>query len=1014
MNVNTTKNPSTRLNAPKGIDTSKPITFHFDGHTYVGYEGDTLASALLANGVKRVGRSFKLHRPRGLMAAGLEEPNGLVQLEEGSAFDEPNARTTQVPLYEGLQALGQNAWPTVNWDILGLLNFFHRLLPASFYYKSLFWPSWHTYECIVRKLSGLGKAPQQSDAQQYHKRNLHCDVLICGGGPAGLAAAYTAGQRAVRVVLIDDQEQFGGSLLGVQQSIEGRPALEWVNKKIRQLTVMSNVCLLLRTSVAGYFDHNFLVAAERINNHLGPNADTNKPRERLWRIRAKQVLLATGAIERPLVFANNDRPGIMLASAVRNYLNRYGVAAGQNIVVFTNNDSAYNTALELHNAGVEVTAIVDTRAEVNGLMQKAAIEKGIPLHRGFSVRKVICRRAVKGVKLAEHVGDGVLGLQGPTLTCDVIAISGGWTPTIHLYSQAGGSLDYNETKTCFVPRASSQKNKKTTQTLTVIGAANGDFTLRECLNSGYLHGAKVAEKLKSKTEPTFVPEPLSPEQCPEPEQQPIGAYWYTKGVTTDKQWLDFQYDVKVSDIELAKRENFISIEHVKRYTTNGMSVDQGKTSNFNTLAVMAELSGRKIPEVGTTKFRPPYHPITMGTIAGRDIGEGYTPRLHMPAHAWHVAHNGHMQDYGWIRPDYYLQPGEDENAAIRREVLAVRNAVGMFDGSPLGKLEVKGADAAKFLNRIYVNNALTLKPSFARYGLMCNENGVVIDDGVFVRFTDDHYMLHTTSGGATRIYQWLEEWLQCEWLNLDVMVSNVTSQWANVTVSGPKARDVVKALNCNIDFDRDAFPHMQLRTGTLEGIPARVLRASFTGEVTYEISVPARYGLSLWEKIYDLGQTYGITPYGIESLMALRSEKGYLHVGVDTDGTTNPLDLGWGVPINKKVEDFIGCRSLQRPNDQRDDRLQFVGLESIEPQQPLPLGGHIISGANLSIPENSQGYVTSVCVSPTLNRCIGLGLVKFGRQRTGEHIFVYNNGKTTAAKIVAPSHFDPKGERLNA
>ena len=964
---------SARPGQGNSIDRNKTICFRFDGKHYQGLEGDTLASALLANGVRRVGRSFKLHRPRGIMSAGIEEPNALVQLETGG-FAEPNARATQVPLYEGLRASGQNAWPNVNWDIFGVMGLFQKLLPASFYYKSMFWPSWHFYEGLVRRMAGLGKAPQQRDAQSYYHRNLQCEVLICGGGPAGLQAAFDAAQSGGRVVLMDDQEAFGGCLLSEQTHSDGSPAQEWIEHKLAELSALSNVRLVPRTTVTGYYDHNFLTAVERVNRHLGVHADLAQPRERLWRIRAKQVILATGAIERPLVFANNDRPGIMLASAVRTYLNRYGVAAGQRAVILTNNDSAYRTAIDLYDAGIALVAVVDTRADAKGPYQQAIMDRGVSLYQGYTVNKVLGRRAVTGLTLVKHVGKGKvdhsqLGVDSPELACDLIAVSGGWTPTIHLYSQAGGSLHYDENLTSFVPKSCAQA-------LAVVGAANGDFD-------------KV------------------------PGEQPIEPYWFTQGVATDKQWLDFQYDVNVSDIELAARENFVSIEHVKRYTTSGMSIDQGKTGNINTLAVMAELSGRPLPEVGTTKFRPPYHPATLGVFAGRTVGQAYAPQQTLPAHDWHVTHGAHMEDYGWQRPDYYLQSGENEEAAIHRECVAVRNAVGMFDGSPLGKIEVKGADAAAFLNRVYINNALTLKPGFARYGLMCNETGVVMDDGVFVRLAEDHYLLHATSGGVSHIHQWLEEWLQCEWPDLDVIVSNVTTQWANVTISGPKARQVMNTLRSDIDFDREAFPHMQLRTGRVEGVPARVLRASFTGEVTFEITVPARFGLSLWQKIYGVGQAFGITPYGVESLMALRTEKGYLHIGADTDGTTTPLDLGWGVPIGKKVDDFIGRRSLSRPNDLRDDRLQFVGLEALNPTEKLPLGGHIIDSEKPLIPTDTQGYVTSARISPSLNTSIGLGIVKRGRQRTGEQVYVFANGHTVAATIVNPAHFDPKGERLN-
>ncbi len=950
-----------------GIDRRQEIKFSFDGQTYCGFEGDTLASALMANGVKRVGRSFKLHRPRGFMAAGVEEPNGLVQLAKGGVRDEPNARATSVALREGLSASGQNAWPSVNWDLFGVLSFFHRLFPASFYYKSMIWPSWHFYEGLVRRMAGLGTAPVHADPDRYQHRHMHCEVLVVGGGPAGLKVALEHGRQGKRVVLMDNQTLWGGTALNTQHNIEGEAAPKWVDDTVAILQNLPNVQLYLHTNVAGYFEHNYVVAAQTL-----PMAEGC--RERLWRIRAEQVVLATGAIERPLVFANNDRPGIMLASAVRHYLNRFAVVPGHRVALVTNNCYAYQSALELHDAGLNVVAIIDTRESVDGDYQAAARARNIPLYSGYSIQQVKGRRALKAVQLAEHLGEGRLGTVGDWVTCDTLAMSGGWTPTIHLYSQAGGSLDFDAQKLCFVPRECDQA-------VTVVGAANGDFK-------------DIADENLN--------------------EQPIEPYWYTQNARTDKQWLDFQYDVKVSDIELAHRENFVSIEHVKRYTTNGMSVDQGKTSNVNTLAVMAELSGRSIPEVGTTKFRPPYHPVTLGTLVGHRRGEAYVPRQLMPSHQWHVDHGAVMQDYGWMRPDCYLQDNESEQLAIIREVQAVRVGVGMFDGSPLGKLEVKGPDAATLLQRIYANNAKTLKPGFARYGLMCNENGIVIDDGVFVRLADDHFLCHSTSGGAARIYQWLEEWLQCEWLDLQVVVSNQTSQWANVTVSGPKARDLMHLLESDIDFDREAFPHMQFRTGTIEGVPTRVLRASFTGEITYEISVPARYGLSLWERIYELGRPLDITPYGIESLMVLRTEKGYLHIGVDTDGTTTPLDLGWGVPLSKKVDDFIGARSLQRPFDQRSDRLQYVGLQTIDVESELPLGGHIIAEASPTAPVETQGYCTSACYSPTLQRWIGLGLVSRGRERTGEPVFIFANGKTVAARIVSATHVDGKGERLNA
>jgi sarcosine oxidase subunit alpha len=602
------------------------------------------------------------------------------------------------------------------------------------------------------------------------------------------------------------------------------------------------------------------------------------------------------------------------------------------------------------------------------------------------------------VTIAPHFGEGRLGSATTTIDCDVLGMSGGWSPTIHLWSQAGGSLKYDAMQLSLRPDACAQAVR-------VAGSANGAFSVAAVLEEGAAAGhwaaGSTVELTQSATEAQAV-------RAPE-------ALWYTRDARSDKQWVDFQYDVKVADLELAHRENFRSVEHVKRYTTNGMSVDQGKTSNINALAVMAELSGRPIPEVGTTKFRPPYQPVTIGAFAGRHIGKQYAPSLRMPGQDWHVERGGHFADFGgWQRPEYYPQNGEDEAAATRREARAVRKSVGIFEGSPLGKIEVRGPDAAAFLNLVYINNAATLKVNAARYGLMCNENGVVIDDGVFVRLADDHFLLHTTSGGAGRIFQWLEEWLQCEWTNLKVFVTNVTSQWANVTLSGPNAHKVLAKCDSGIDFTPDAFRHMQFRSGEIFGVPTRVLRASFTGEASYEINVPARYGYALLHKLEALGEEFDITPYGVESLMTLRAEKGYLHIGADTDGTTNPMDLGWGGAIAKKPGDFIGRRSLSRPVDQSADRLHFVGLQSLNPATPLPLGGHVISTAQPAFPVASEGYVTSACISPNLNKAIGLGIVRRGRERLGEQVYIYAAGKTVAAVITSPTHIDPEGSALSA
>lgn len=978
----------------------KPLNFTFDGKAMVGRKGDTLAAALLANGVSIVGRSFKLHRPRGVMGSGVEETNAFVQLESGG-FSEPNVRATLQPLYEGLSASSQNAWPSVQWDALGVLDAFQRVLPASFYYKSMMWPNWHFYERFVRPIAGLGKAPEAPDAQSYQKRNLHCDVIVVGGGPTGLSAALAAGQSGLRVVLVDDKEEFGGSLQGDTYTIEGAPSQAWVCDAVEALSALPNVRLLPRTTVSGYYENNFLVAAERISNHLGPQGQQGKLRERLWRIRAKRVILATGAIERPLVFPANDTPGIMLASAVRYYLNKFGIVPGQRIVVATNNDDAYRTTFDLHASGVRNVVVIDTRTSIGEVLRREVMNRSITLHEGVAIRAVKGRRELKGIEIAKHLGGGRLGDDCRTIECDVLAMSSGWTPTIHLYSQAGGSLQYDSKQACLVP-------EKCAQHVRVAGSANGTFSLQSCLAEGHAVATDAVQELggKAPSSAQHINRSVEEGLCIEP-------YWYTQGVRTDKQWLDFQYDVKVSDIELAVQENFVSVEHVKRYTTGGMSVDQGKSSNFNILAVMAELLEKKIPQVGTTRFRPPFQPVTLGTFAGATIGERYAPWRTLPAQAWQESRGAHFGDYGWKRPEFYPRDGEDIVAATLREVLAVRNNVGMFDGSPLGKLEVKGPDAAAFLNRVYVNNLSTLKPQYARYAMLTNENGVLIDDGVVVRLAEDHFLVHATSAAVDRVFLLLEELLQCEWPHLKVHVVNVTTQWANVTISGPKARQVMQKLDSDIDFSKDAFPHMQFRKGVVNGVGCRILRASFTGEVTYELSVPARYAVSLWKAVEAAGQEFGITPYGIEALEVMRTEKGYLHIGSDTDGSSNPLDIGWGKIIDKKAEDFVGRRSLARPADRDTQRLQFVGLEAVNPRVTLPVGGHMVADAHPTFPVKTQGYVTSSCMSPMLNKGIGLGILENGANRLGETVHVYAKGNVIAAKVVPTAHFDPKGERLN-
>lgn len=953
------KKTAQRLPGAK-VDTSQPVTFTFEGQDYQGFAGDSLASALLANGVSVVGRSFKVHRPRGVFGSGKEETNALVQLES-RAFTEPNMRATLVPLYQGLQARGQNAWPNVRFDLFGLLGLFKRVLPASFYYKTFMWPTWHTWEGLVRHIAGLGEAPGEADPQRYIKQNIHAELVVVGAGRSGMKAALDAALAAPdsRVLLIDEQEQPGGRLLASPDAQD----VELLQQLLARLEDLDNVTILTRTTVNGYYDGNVLAALERVSNHLGPVAD-DKPRERFWRIFAGRVVLATGALERPMVFPNNDRPGIMLASAVREYSHRYGLTLGERIVFYANNDSAWHTALALAGAGVPVANIVDIRHQVDSQLLDRARDAGIATLTATAVVNTRGRSAVRRLDLRSIAADGQsLGDSAGSIDCDLLAMSGGWSPTVHLYSQSGGQLDYRDSDACFVPASANQA-------VTAVGRANGQFG-----------------------------DPLN-----------IQPHWLTPDLSPEHQWIDFQYDVTASDIQLAARENFVSVEHVKRYTTNGMSVDQGKTSNVNGLGVLAGAIGRPIPQVGTTRFRPPYHPTTIGAYAGIEQGDLYQPYQRLPAHPAHVAAGAVFEDFGaWKRPAYYPQGSEDEEAALAREAKAVRDSVGLLDYSPLGKLEVHGPDAREFLNRVYLNNIQTLKVGGCRYGLMLNEAGIVIDDGVIVCLAEDHFLLHTTSGGATTIHQHLEEWLQCEWVDLEVIVSNSTTQWATMMLSGPQARTVLQKLPCDIDLSREAFRHMQYREGNLCSQPCRILRASFTGEVSFEISVPAHSGLALWNALMEAGQEQGIVPLGIESLMLLRTEKGYLHVGADTDGNTMPQDLGWAGAVGKKPVDFIGRRTLSQAVGSDEDRLQFTGIELLEPQARIESGAHVLSSDG----DKTAGYVTSAFFSPNLGRTVALGIVAGAHAREGEEVTLFHNGEKQIARLVKPCAYDPEGEALN-
>jgi sarcosine oxidase subunit alpha len=838
-------------------------------------------------------------------------------------------------------------------------------------------------------MAGLGRLPSGEDRNRYFHHNLHCDVMIVGAGPAGLAAALSAAGSGARVVLVEQDHEPGGSLLADGASIDGRDSELWISRTVSALRDSEDVTVMTSSTVSGHYDHNVLTVTDRSTAGV----------VRYWKVRAKQVLLTTGAIEQPLVFENNDRPGIMLANAAMSYVNRYAVKPADLMAVASNNDSAYRVAFALHDKGVRLAAIIDTRTELAQGLAQEANRRGIPLMTGSVVLNTAGNKTLSGITIGTLSGDGqsVAATVG-SLSCRGLAVSGGFNPANDLFSQAGGALRYDPDLACFVPDSCRQQ-------VLCAGAARGKFSLSEALSDGARTGAEAAQRAGFACSPVDL-------ETTAPCGYHLEATRITPAGNTSRQWVDFMHDVTVADIELAVRENFVSVEHLKRYTTTGMSADQGKTSNLNALTLLAGLTGRSISEVGTTTFRPQFMPVPLGAVTGQRHGDSYAPARLLPAHDWHAGQGAVFEDYGaWKRPEYYRCNGPDREAAIRNEVLGLRRSIGLLDGSTLGKLELIGPDAGEFLNRIYVNNVLTLKPGRIRYGLMLSENGIVIDDGVFARLSESHYLVNTTSANADRMIGWLEQWHQCEWPDLDLIISPVTSQWAVATVAGPESRTLLQEMQSDIDFSAESLPHMSVAQGRFLGLPARVQRVSFSGEMSFEISVPARHGQKLMESLLAAGGDR-IVPVGIEALIILRIEKGYLEVGGDTDGMTNALDVGFAGIAAKKQTDFIGKRSLLRDWDQRMDRRQFVGVEPLNDHEDLKPGAHFVTSQETG--RRSIGFVTSACFSPTLNRSIGLGLLEGGFERKGETVRVFDRGRTFDVRIRDPGFYDPAGERMNA
>ncbi|MFT5482629.1 MAG: sarcosine oxidase subunit alpha [Halieaceae bacterium] len=992
------------------VDHSKPLNFSFNGKALRGCAGDTLASALLANSVDVVGRSFKYGRPRGIVGHGAEEPNAIVQLGSG-ASSVPNLKATQVELFEGLTACSVGGWPSVNFNLMSLVGLLGRFMPPGFYYKTFMRPKkfWMTYEHFIRKAAGLGKAPVGSDPDTYDKLNQHCDVLVVGAGPAGLAAALEAAHRGCRVILADEQQELGGSSLGLAATAENGVLTAWRDATIAALSASENVLVLPRATVFGYYDHNFLAILERRSDHLGMTSDSGS-RQRLHRVRAAQVVLATGALERPLVFANNDVPGVMLASSLSTYLNRYGVAAGSRLVLCTTNDNAYQTAIDWNLAGREVVAVVDTRIKADGYLVERARELGIRVVTGHGVVDVAGRKRVEGALIAPLNDDGS-AVRGAAdrLECDVIASSGGWSPVVHLSSHTGSKPRWDDDIVGFVPGVSLQDERS-------AGAAAGVYGRRTSIDHGATAGAQAAHAAGYGDAFATLPT-IDIEDVVEQSQQALFLVPHHIAVSrAPLQFIDQQLDVTAASIELAAREGYESVEHVKRYTAMGFGTDQGKLGNINGMAILAKALGQSMQQTGTTIFRPAYTPTTFGAIAGRDVGDLFDPERYTAMHRWHQEQGAAWENVGqWKRPWYFPQPGEDMHTAVNRECLAVRNSVGILDASTLGKIDIQGPDAAEFITRIYTNSYLQLAPGKCRYGIMLKEDGMIFDDGVTACMGENHYLMHTTTGGAAGVLAWLELWRQTEWPELQVYFTSVTDHWATCTVTGPNARNVIAAVCDDVDLSGEAFKFMDWRAGTVAGVAARVFRISFTGELSYEVNVPANKARAVWEQLMAAGKAFDITPYGTETMHVLRAEKGFIIVGQDTDGSNTPqdMDMDWVVGKNKAFS-FIGKRSLQRQDTRRDNRKQLVGLKTLEPQVVLPEGAQIVTAAEQPIPMAMQGHVTSSYYSANLGRSIALAVVKGGLNRMGEVVYCpLADGRTVAAEICASVFYDPKGARQN-
>jgi sarcosine oxidase subunit alpha len=963
---------SDALRLPTGgrIDRGQPISFQFDGKLCEGFAGDTVASALLAAGVRLVGRSFRLHRPRGILSSGLEEPNALVHVRIGR-YEEPNVRATLMPLRPDLEVFSQNAWPSLRWDIGELLDLFPKLWSAGFYHKTFMWPSWHVYEPFIRRAAGIGRVRSPSAlAGTFSQRDTEADVVVCGGGLAGAAAAVAAGAS---VVLVHASEELGG------RAGLGRELTEALKREPTVQTCQNTVAV-------GVFGEKLVLASQDLG--WGPQG----PRRCLLRIRARALVMATGALEQPLAFENNDRPGVMLAGAVTRYLDDYGVKAGRDVVLVTNSDEPYRALARWRAAGIGVAAIVDSRTVPSPAAQAIAATLGVRLIAAPRSLAVQGRAAVRSVRIRDAADKFC------AIACDLVAMSGGWVPNVNLYSQALGALSYEQGLHAYAPVAS-------THHIYAVGGAAGlrdiDVIQAHAIRVGKEAAAAAGED-GARTAPARVLVSL-----PDRPRLSIGPTCFPG--RAHRQWLDFQHDVTVADAGAAVQQGYTQVEHFKRYTTTGMAVDQGKTSLRNSLDQLAQHSGQSLRELKPPTYRPPYTPLALAAAAGPNVGRWYRPERRLPCHEDHVALQAHFDDVGgWRRPLHYATAAT-ANTCIDAEVRAVRSAAGQFESSPLGKLEISGPDALEFLDRLYVNNLRSLSIGRVRYVLMLRDNGVVMDDGTVTRLGPDEFMVTTTSGNAERIYLWMREWAECEWPQLEVLITRLTTAWGTVTLSGPKARAILLRAGTDVDLSPQAFPHMTFKLGSVARIPARIYRVSFTGEVSYEINVAADKTRELWHALQNAGVQDHVRAYGIDALNALRTEKGYLHIGADTDATTTPLDLGWGPLVERKPADFIGRRALAIAEYQRPERLHLVGIVADDPRVPLLAGAHLVQSSG----GRSEGYLTSAYFSPTLGYAVALARLERGRERLSAGLLAYDQGLTTPVRVVSPVFYDPENLRLN-